>query len=105
MGIDGPDPVGDVRSRLEEGGYAQAGNCFEAALATGARIARADPGGHVVRLVKGTVFSAVGDRRHWWLTVDGKVVDPTADQFEGDLSYRPSAIEAVDFDLLAFLLS
>ena len=82
------------------------GNCFEAAVATGVRIAHAVPGGHVVRLVKGTVFSTgAASRKHWWLSVDGKVVDPTASRFQGEPSYRPSSDEAVDFDLLAFLLS
>src|SRR3990167_3649327 len=46
-----------------------------------------------LRRVRGYVLTAAGyDRPHWWLTtVDGTIVDPTADQFAdygGALDYK-----------------
>lgn len=52
-----------------------------------ARMAREFP---ELRRVPGTIYFAAGNSEHWWCETEaGEVVDPTASQFAGILSYSP----------------
>lgn len=87
-----------VSNRLSDAGYGSAGNCYEVSLAAGILIAKDFD--KVVRLVKGSV----GEVGHWWLLVDGVVVDPTADQFDVEPVYQQEYLHPVDLGEVAILL-
>lgn len=90
-----------VKQRLIAYGLELAGNCYETALAVGIMLANPE---RIVRLVRGQVRSVP----HWWILVDGKIVDPTAEQFNplpNDNEYQFVAYERVDLESLAFLLT
>jgi hypothetical protein len=89
-----------VQSRLTELGYSPAGNCYETALALGLLLAASPE--HDVRLIRGVVRSLP----HFWLHVDGALLDPTAAQFPllTLAEYQFPIPESIDLAQVAYLL-
>jgi hypothetical protein len=71
------------------------GECFDASVALGILLASH---GYVLKLVRGRR----GDRKHWWLTYRGEVVDVTAHQFANtDDGYITEEMCSMNFDSIA----
>ena len=88
-----------IKKLRSQAGYAEGGNCLETSISLGVLLARH---GITVLLIEGIVR----ETKHFWLEIDGEILDPTKNQFPGlrKFEYPQGEKTGIDFEEMAILL-